>query len=81
MFYRSVGYRDPSLDGVVCFNITKLEEDPHYLYEVSRLNSKPIDSVRRKLHYGISELSLTPAYSDFDKGVTCLYAVSIELFV
>lgn len=36
---RSVGYRDPSLDGIVCFNITKLEEDPHYLYEMSRLNS------------------------------------------
>ncbi|XP_053407131.1 uncharacterized protein LOC123546089 [Mercenaria mercenaria] len=36
---RSPGFKEPSTDGIVCFNITKLIEDPHYQYEMSRLNS------------------------------------------
>ncbi|XP_060606425.1 uncharacterized protein LOC132758742 [Ruditapes philippinarum] len=37
--FRAPGFRDRSSDGIVCFNITKLVEDPHYQYEMSRLNS------------------------------------------
>ncbi|KAL4231144.1 hypothetical protein ACF0H5_008727 [Mactra antiquata] len=36
---RSTGYTDPIYDGIMCLNITKLDEDPHYKYELSRLNS------------------------------------------
>lgn len=37
--FRSKDFTDPVVDGIICFNITKLVEDPHYKYEMSRLNS------------------------------------------
>lgn len=37
--FRARDFTDLKTDGILCFNITRLPEDPHYKFEISRLNS------------------------------------------